>query len=135
MGGRTTIYDVARACGVSPATVSRALAQPDKVHPETLEQVLAAAERLGYRKLASTRAAGARHTGTIAMVVPDITNPYFPPLFRAIQAAAAGADGGTSVVLADTLGMTPPQIERVRAARRGDALDVAGADLLDRLSS
>lgn len=100
MGGRTTIYDVARACGVSPATVSRALAQPDKVHPETLEQVLAAAERLGYRKLASTRAAGARHTGTIAMVVPDITNPYY---FSAITGAERRAQAaGLTLVLVNT---------------------------------
>ena len=56
---------------------------------------------------------------------------------QAADAAAklAGIGVPLSVVLADTLGMTPPQVERVRAARRGDALDVAGADLLGGLSS
>ena len=56
---------------------------------------------------------------------------------QAADAAAklAGIGVPLSVVLADTLGMTPPQIERVRAARRGDALDVAGVDLLDGLAS
>ena len=56
---------------------------------------------------------------------------------QAADAAAklAGIGVPLSVVLADVLGMTPPQIERVRAARRGDALDVAGVDLLDGLAS
>lgn len=56
---------------------------------------------------------------------------------QAADAAAklAGIGVPLSVVLADTLGMTPPQIERVRAARRGDALDTAGVDLLDGLAS
>lgn len=56
---------------------------------------------------------------------------------QAADAAAklAGIGVPLSVVLADTLGMSPPQIERVRTARRGDALDTAGADLLGGLSS
>lgn len=99
-GDRVTIYDVAAECGVSTATVSRALAQPDKVHAQTRERVLAAAERLGYRREPGTRTLGARHTGAIAMVVPDITNPYY---FAAITGAERRAQAaGLTLVLVNT---------------------------------
>ncbi|GAA5165512.1 LacI family DNA-binding transcriptional regulator [Ornithinimicrobium tianjinense] len=100
MAARTTIYDVARAAEVSPATVSRALSRPDAVHPETLARVLGAAERLGYRKAPGARAGGARHTDTIAMVVPDITNPYY---FSAITGAERRAQAaGLTLVLVNS---------------------------------
>src|SRR5690242_15326152 len=44
-----TIYDVARECGVSPSTVSRAFSRPGRVSPLTAERIKATAERLGYR--------------------------------------------------------------------------------------
>lgn len=100
MSSRTTIYDVAQEAGVSAATVSRALTQPDKVHPATLEHVLEVAARLGYRKGSGARPAGERHTGTIAMVVPDITNPYY---FAAITGAERRAQAaGLTLVLVNS---------------------------------
>ena len=70
-------------------------------------------------------------------VEPVWASPETRTPAQAADAAAklAGIGVPLSVVLGDVLGMTPTQIERVRAARRGDALDAAGADLLDRLSS
>lgn len=97
---RVTIYDVARSSGVSPATVSRSLSQPDKVHPRTLDTVLQAVERLGYRRDASVRPAGTRRTGTIAMVVPDITNPYYADAIRGAEKRAHAA--GIGLVLVNT---------------------------------
>lgn len=99
-GSRTTIYDVAIAADVSAATVSRALSQPDKVHPDTLEAVLATVERLGYRRGESARGAGARHTGTVAMVVPDITNPYYSLVITGAERRAQAA--GLVLVLVNT---------------------------------
>lgn len=97
---RTTIYDVARACEVSPATVSRALRQPDKVHPDTLDLVLTTVDRLGYRRAEGSRGTGARHTGTIAMVVPDITNPYYSMVITGAERRAQAA--GEVLVLVNT---------------------------------
>ena len=49
MGGRPTIYDVAREAGVAASTVSRAYARPGRVNSETARAIFAAAERIGYR--------------------------------------------------------------------------------------
>ena len=78
---RVKLVDVARAAGVHPGTASRALA-PDSsglVSPETVRRVVRAAERLGY--VPNTLARGLRMARSfmIGMVVPDITNPLFPP--------------------------------------------------------
>lgn len=96
---RVTIYSVARACGVSASTVSRAFSRPDVVRPAVREQILATAERLGYHTNKTARSLATGRTGTIGLLVPDITNPFFPPLVRAIQRAAADRD--SSVMLVD----------------------------------
>ena len=86
-----TIRDVAQAAGVHVSTVSRALnpAKRSLISDEVLQVVEAAAQRLGYRP---NRAAAALRTGrthTIGVLVPDITNPVFPPILQGIEAAAA----------------------------------------------
>lgn len=95
---KVTIYDVARDSGVSPATVSRSLIRPNKVRPRTLEQVLKSVERLGYRRDPSARPPGSRGTGTIAMVVPDISNPYFSDAIRGAEKRSQVANTGLLVV-------------------------------------
>ncbi|MBB1604080.1 LacI family DNA-binding transcriptional regulator [Variovorax sp. UMC13] len=86
-----TIRDVAQAAGVHVSTVSRALnpAKRGLISDEVLKVVEAAAQRLGYRP---NRAASALRTGrthTIGVLVPDITNPVFPPILQGIEASAA----------------------------------------------
>ncbi|MGY3565191.1 LacI family DNA-binding transcriptional regulator [Sinomonas sp. RB5] len=78
-----TIADIASAAGVSKSTVSRSFTRPDSVNAETRERVLAVAAQLGY----SAAPAKAESTGTVALYIPDISNPYYPPLVRAIQSA------------------------------------------------
>ncbi|MEP6631285.1 MAG: LacI family DNA-binding transcriptional regulator [Lapillicoccus sp.] len=87
-----TITDVARAAGVAPSTVSRAVTNPERVNVVTREHVLAVANRLGYRPSPVARALGSGRTSTLALVLPDITNPYFAGLIRGAerQAAATG---------------------------------------------
>ena len=129
-GHRTTIYDVAKAAGVSPATVSRALSQPDMVHPGTLETVLASVERLGYRRGEAARGTGARHTGTIAMVVPDITNPYYSLVITGAERRAQAA--GLVLVLVNT--EESAQQERINIERligRVDGFLLASSRLPD----
>ncbi|WP_077488752.1 LacI family DNA-binding transcriptional regulator [Sinomonas mesophila] len=78
-----TIADIAQAAGVSKSTVSRSFTRPDSVNAETRERILAVAASLGY----TPAPAKAEATGTIALFIPDIANPYYPPLVKAVQAA------------------------------------------------
>ncbi|NEE01727.1 LacI family DNA-binding transcriptional regulator [Phytoactinopolyspora halotolerans] len=98
-GRRSTIYSVAQACGVSSSTVSRAFTRPDLVRDDVRERILSTAAAMGYRPNRSARATATGRTAMLGLVVPDITNPFMPPLVRAVQRAAA--DIGCSVTLMD----------------------------------
>lgn len=81
----TSIQEIAARAAVSKSTVSRAFSTPEAVGETTLRRVMAVAEEVGYRPR-PFRTRGARErTGNIAVVVPDIANPYFPPLLQAVQ--------------------------------------------------
>jgi LacI family transcriptional regulator, repressor for deo operon, udp, cdd, tsx, nupC, and nupG len=97
---RPTVTDVAAASGVAPSTVSRAFSRPGRVNARTREHVLAVAERLGYAPNPAAQALESGWTRTIALVVPDITNPYFSGVIKGAERAAAVA--GLTLVLADT---------------------------------
>jgi len=87
-GARPTIYDVARLAGVSTATVSRALNGTGQISAATRAAIDAAVERLGYRPNTIARSLVKRTTQTIAVMVPDIADPFYPALVKAIQALA-----------------------------------------------
>lgn len=83
-----TIRDVARDAGVSVATVSRVLNEDTVGYPvadRTRRKVLAAIEKLRYRPNQMARGLLQRRTGVIALVVPDISNPYYPELSRGLE--------------------------------------------------
>jgi DNA-binding LacI/PurR family transcriptional regulator len=96
----TTIYSIAERCGVSPSTVSRAFSRPELVRAEVREHILATAHELDYRPNRNARGLAKGLTGALGLVVPDITNPFFPPLVRAIENLAWHR--GQSVLLVDT---------------------------------
>lgn len=100
MASKTTIADVARASGVSPSTVSRALAGSRLISGETIAKVLAAAEEIGYIPNRNARALSTGDTGVLGLIVPDLANPFFPPMVRAAQHAAEEHD--MSVYVADS---------------------------------
>lgn len=85
MGTPATIRQVAEAAGVSPATVSRVLSGTRRVNPELRARTLAAVERLNYRANRVAQALRTRSTGTVGMVVPNITNPFFPVVIQAVE--------------------------------------------------
>lgn len=91
-----TIYDVARAAGVAPSTVSRALARPGRVSAMTAARVREVAQRLGYQRNRVLPDA-ARQSHLLAMLVSDIKNPVFTDLIRGADLAAEAA-GYTLVV-------------------------------------
>lgn len=72
-----TIYDVARAAGVAPSTVSRAFSRPGRVNAETAERIREVAAELGYRANPQARALSTRTTSMIGVLIADIANPVF----------------------------------------------------------
>src|SRR5215211_8632703 len=86
-GAAVTLRDVARVAGVHPATVSRALNEETRqlVNEETARRVVAAAERLGYRPNPIARGLKTSRSYTVGVLIPDLTNPLFPPIVRGIQ--------------------------------------------------
>jgi DNA-binding LacI/PurR family transcriptional regulator len=88
MDRRPTIYDVARAAGVATSTVSRTFARPGRVNADTAAKIIAAARELGYRSSSLPGRTRSR-TGNIALVVTDITNPFYAEIIRGTHTAAA----------------------------------------------
>ena len=80
-----TIKDVAKLAEVSTATVSRVLNGNGYVHSETKERVAEAIKQLNYRPNDVARILFKGRSKMIALFVPDIMNPYFPELARAVE--------------------------------------------------
>jgi len=84
---RPTLRDVAEGAGVHPATASRAL-NPETRHlvsRGTVERVDRIAASLGYRVNPVARSLKTARSGTIALLVPDLQNPLFPPIVRGVE--------------------------------------------------
>lgn len=84
-----TMKDVADKAGVSTATVSRALMDPEKVSVLTRQKVEEAAKAVGYSQYASTRYARRHETRTLLTIVPDISDPFFSEVIHGIEETAA----------------------------------------------
>ncbi|MBL8341479.1 MAG: LacI family DNA-binding transcriptional regulator [Rubrivivax sp.] len=138
MSSSPTIDDVARAAGVSTATVSRALNAPDTVRPALREKVLAAVERLGYVAHAGARALSLNRSGTVGAVVPTIDNAIFAQGLQAFQRRMAAAGRVVLIAFSDY----DPEQEQTQVqallARGVDALALTGIsqrpELLARLA-
>ena len=83
--GRVTLADVARAAGVSPITVSRALRGERAVDVALVAQVQAAASKLGYVPDPAARALASRHSSHVAVLIPMLSNALFVDLLEAAQ--------------------------------------------------
>ncbi|MFH1610133.1 MAG: LacI family DNA-binding transcriptional regulator [Candidatus Bipolaricaulota bacterium] len=103
-----TIKDVARAAGVSPSTVSRALNDSPLLKDETKARIRCLAAKLGYERNELARGLVKGLSGAVGLVVPDITNPFFADIARGVGAVAHGR--GYGVVLCSTEG--DPELER-----------------------
>jgi LacI family repressor for deo operon, udp, cdd, tsx, nupC, and nupG len=126
-----TIYDVARLAGVAPSTVSRAFSRPGRVGAASAARVHAAAAELGYRADPPVRARPGGRTGTIGLVVSDVTNPVHFGVIRGVEQAAAGA--GYTLLLADAQESEPVErtaLERLLPGVEGVVL--AGSRISDR---
>jgi LacI family transcriptional regulator len=86
------LKDVARAAGVSPITVSRALSGTHVVAPETKARVMRAVKKLGYAPNLLARGMVLKRSSTLGVVVPELANPFFVTLIDAIQTAVQERD-------------------------------------------
>ncbi len=84
----TTIKDVAKKAGVSVATVSRFLNDSGYVSEESAKAVTAAVEELNYELNPIARSLNTKKSNLIGLILPDITNPFFPELARAVEDVA-----------------------------------------------
>lgn len=82
--GGPTSWTVARAAGVSQATVSRALRGDPRVRPETQRRIVEAADRLGYVPNSLASSLATKSTRTVGAIVADLTNPFFPYLLTQV---------------------------------------------------
>jgi LacI family transcriptional regulator len=126
-----TLRDVARAAGVHAATASRALNPETRrlVNVNTARRVQRAAESLGYQTNPIARSLKTARSGTIGLVIPDLTNPLFPPIVRGIEDVLAPAGYSALIINTDN----DPARERSQVAtlqsRQVEGLVVATARL------
>lgn len=97
---KSTIYDVAKAAGVSIATVSYVINGKRKVSVKTKETVLAAMELLQFQPSLLASALMGKQTFTIGLLVPDISNPFFAELARVVE--DEGQLSGYSLMICST---------------------------------
>jgi DNA-binding LacI/PurR family transcriptional regulator len=97
---KATIYDIAKATGVSIATVSKVLNNTGRISEATRKKVLKAIEELGYEKSAIASALAGKNTYTIGFLLPDINNPFFAEVARGAEDAAF--ERGYSVLICST---------------------------------
>src|ERR1700751_2325143 len=95
-----TMRDVARLAGVSTSTVSAVLNESVGVSPKRKERVLAAMVALDYQPDAIARSLKTGRSNAIGVIVPDITNTFYPEVIRGVEVAAQAA--GDSVLLCDS---------------------------------
>jgi len=95
-----TVRDVAALAGVSISTVSRALSAPGMVSDATRERVEQAAKKLDYRPNPAARGLRVGRTTTLGLLVPDLENPFFASITKAVQSRAR--THGYAVLVADS---------------------------------
>lgn len=95
-----TIRDVAKASGVSTATVSNVLNKTGKVGRDTRRVVLQAVRRMGYIPDVHARHLASRDRRTLGIIVSDIENPFFPEVVKGFETRAR--QFGYDVILSDT---------------------------------
>ena len=126
---KVTIHDVANAVGVHPSTVSRVLNANTRhmVTSEIARRVLDATRALGYHPNALAHSLRTRRSNTIGVLIPDITNPVFPPILRGIEDGLAAAGYTAMIANTDSVGERAGLILEGMLARRVDGFILATA--------
>ncbi|KFI25412.1 LacI family transcriptional regulator [Haematobacter missouriensis] len=115
---RPNLSQIAARLNVSVATVSNALSGKGRVSPEVAERIRTTAAEMGYVPARAARALRTGRSHVIGLVLPDISNPLFPQIARAIEQAAANV--GYAVLIADARDDVTMQTEAIaRLLERG----------------
>lgn len=96
----SNIRAVAKAAGLSVATVSRAFSQPGKVAEKSRERVFEAAREVGYKPNSLARLFRSNRSDTIVVMIPDLANSWFSRILKGIERTAA--KNNLSVFVSDT---------------------------------
>ncbi len=130
MQKRVTLKDVAQAVGVHVSTVSREL-DPKTRHLITADvagRILSVSESLGYRQNAAAYSLRTNRTRAIGVVLPDITNPIFPPLIRGVEDALAAHNYVAILANTDSDMRREESISETLRARGVDGLILASVE-------
>lgn len=127
LGARATIQDVARVSGVSTTTVSHVLTGKRPVAGATKDRVEAAVRKLDYRPNHAARNLRTRSSQMIAVIVPDITNPFYSLLTRGL-ADVVGGDYGSYVCNTDGFDARERTFVSDALARGVDGVVIASVD-------
>jgi LacI family transcriptional regulator len=114
---RPTLEDIARDVGVHVSTVSRALngASAHAVSPDLARKIWRASKRRGYSPNAAAVMLKTNRSRTVGVVIPDITDPVFPPIIRGIEDGLARH--GYIAILANTDGDPRRQVQAIETLR------------------
>ncbi|WP_245749744.1 LacI family DNA-binding transcriptional regulator [Palleronia marisminoris] len=123
---RVTMEDVGRMAGVSQVTVSRALSDPSKVSPKTLEKIREAIEVTGFVRNAVAGALASRKSRLVSALVPSITNVVYSSMIRALSERLR--THGYQILLSETGFSQADEEEAILAhlSRQPDAIILTG---------
>ena len=110
---KSTIHDVAKNAGVSVATVSHVINGTHYVSPELADRVYESINKLNYRQNKLARALSQKNIPLLALIVPDISNPYWSTLARAVQDVTDPYD--YSVIVCSSDGILEREIRFLRS--------------------
>src|SRR3981189_3512562 len=128
-----TLKELGARARVHPSTVSRAATKDPnlRIAPGTRQRIEALLRQTEYRPNGVARGLKLRQTLVLAVVIPDITNPFFAPLFRGVEDGASPR--GYNVLLCNTDGSPERQRSHLRSlhARQVDGVILASSFLTD----
>lgn len=111
--GKTTLLDIAKAVEVSKTTVSMVLnRKPINVSEETKEKIFKAAKELNYIPNSLARSLTTNKSNTIGFIIPDIQNPFFAEMTKAIEIAAE--NHGYNMILCNTFNSGKKEEEQIK---------------------
>ena len=120
-----TTKDLAKICGVSRATVTRALSGNGSIKPETREQVLQAAKEYGYRPDLLARSLVKGTSMTVGVIVVDLKNQYFPKMINAMENRAKESRYMLNITLHENSKETELQLIQALDAHRVDGMIIS----------
>jgi len=123
-----TIHDVAKRAGVSPVTVSRVINNAGNVSAATREKVELAIEELGYVPSVMARSLRSKRTRTLALIVSDVTNPFWTTVARGLEDTARSRDYSVFLYNTDENPLKQRRCLEVVVAQQVDGVIIAPYD-------